>query len=216
MTLKKFFFTLAVISFTASVNAQIVSSNSRNVESEPGTYPDYNRLSAYYQSFKLSANGMETNSVGGVQLEYLHGFNVVKTQPLYIETGLSVSYDDGDTKTLEIGKVKAVRINIPASLAYKYTLPSVEGLWVQPYAGLDLIGNPYLYARGETLEGEGVKRIQGGWHAGVNLGYKKINIGIKYSSDFTDMNIVESGSYYKSEAYHVKSSTFSIGVGINF
>ena len=189
--MKKVFSLLAVALIATTASAQIVSSNSRNVTSEPGDYSAYNRLSLNYQQFKATSHGYTSDGVDGVNVEFVHGFNVLKSQPLYVETGISASY----AKKKDL--IEAVRIGVPVNVAYRYTFQSAN-VWVQPFVGLDLICNAYVD------DSEGLKRVQGGWHIGTNIGYKQINIGFKYGSDFTNM--------YD----EIKTKGFTIGLGYNF
>ena len=203
--MKKVFSLLAVALMAATASAQIVSSNSRNETNEPGECPAYNRLSLNYQQIKASSHGISTDGINGVNVEFLHGFNVLKSQPLYVETGISATYANNE----EIAK--AIRIGVPVNLAYKYTFQSAN-VWVQPYAGLDLICNAYVstYLDEEKDIDTNYKRVQGGWHIGANIGYKRVNLGLKYGSDFT--NLIGESLFFSA----VQTKSFTIGLGYNF
>lgn len=151
---------------------------------------DYNRVSVGYHSFSLHAEGLSVGSEPGFTLQYTRGIGFTDKAPLFLEVGGKLNFTP--TNGLQL-----LRLTVPVSVAYKYTIPNTE-VFIQPFAGVDLISNVY------AENTDGIKRVQGGWHLGGNIGYKKVNLGVSYNRDFTD--------FYD----HVTSGMIALDFGILF
>lgn len=119
---------------------------------------DYNRLgvSYNYQSIKFNnyywnqINQMPTNGFG---FGYLHGFNILRHAPLYIETGLSFDFGWGERtegykylyrKNPDIyleskQKYRHSDMRIPLNISYKFNLG--RDWFISPSAGVNFMVN---------------------------------------------------------------------------
>ena len=105
-------------------------------------------------------------------------------------------------------------LNVPINISYNYSIPGVDGLSIAPYLGLHLTGNIIgsakaeweyeSYTNGKLDYSDGgdedrnffdeddmgkdntANRFQIGWQIGVGLNYKKLYLGVGYSSEFTE------------------------------
>lgn len=133
----------------------------------------YNRVSVGYHSFSFHSKGSSVGSEPGFNLQYTRGIGLTSKAPLFIEVGGKLTFTP--TNGLQL-----FRTIVPVSATYKYTIPNTE-VFIQPFVGCDLIGNV------SAENTEGIKRVQGGWHVGGNIGFKKVSLGVSYNRDFTDI-----------------------------
>lgn len=190
-----------------------------NAQTQSGVNSDYNQISLSFMSTTLNVDGYSTQASEGAAMEYKHGFSISSTIPLYVEAGAQLSFFPGkvDDDVLD-GKLNLFRINVPVSVAYKFTLPKNNSFWIKPYAGLDFIGNCMYKEDAWHWDKDYTKAIQGGWHIGVNVGYQSINLGVKYARDFTDLysKNFEKGYDLIDYAFGVQTSNFLVSIGYDF
>ena len=187
----------------------------------------YDRVSVSYVNTNLAndAKGADDISLNGVGLDYIHGFSLSKSFPLYLETGVKATLsffsredcewyniwnDDADDKDYKT-TFQTLSAAIPVNLAYKFTLSNGD-VSIVPYLGLHFKLN--LMARGKEVydpeygdKGDKdacFKRFQMGWHIGAGLNYRQLYIGLSYGTDFMEL------------CKKVNTSTFSVNVGYNF
>lgn len=213
--MKKIYAFIAVCAMTISASAQIVSSRSRSivVESEEKVekienYANYKRLFVSYSPMSFSGDvGKHMDTATGFALGWQKGWSVSKTMPVYIESGFNFKYNRfNDSATNYYGDKEEetdnyLSLNIPLNLAYKYSIPGVEGLSLVPYIGFHLtsniIGTATYEAYGQKYDinffeeedmgdGNAANRFQFGWQIGVGLNYKALYVGIGYSAEFTE------------------------------
>jgi len=248
----KFFVLTGALLASVSASAQFANTSNKTQSntqaSTVGAYKDvnpYDRISVSFLSEKISPDKGDDTSMSGASINYIHGFSVSKTLPLFIETGIDFSAgfhtEDMDKDALSFGanegsvKTSLMSLAIPANLAYKFNVnPEFS---IQPFVGLNfkfnLIGKQKTSYEfddpddekdyEEMLEENDIKadknmfdkkdtgdknltwnRFQMGWHIGAGINYKSLWIGLSYGTDFTAL------------CKKVNTSTFKVGVGVNF
>lgn len=228
--MKKIFALIAVCAMTVAANAQIVSSSSRSLVKND--FPNYSRLFVSYAPLSFSGDATKgddnpfDNTAGGVAVGWQGGWSISKSIPLYLESGLNVQYNhwsDEETESesnsyysyqaTDKMSMTFLSLNVPLNIAYKYSLPSADGVSIVPYLGLHVRGNLLGKAKDEwsytttssysgstsssdeeevdffddgDMDDEPANRIQIGWQIGVGLNYKALYVGIGYSAEFTE------------------------------
>lgn len=253
------------LAMTATASAQFANTGNSNATSSnstgyaAGTIKDtnpYDRVSVSFMSEKISPDKDDDTSLSGFSVDYIHGFSLSKTIPLFIETGVGLQAgfhsNDLDKKEFNIvasdygaeeqtDKITLMSIAVPVNLAYKFNIN--PDLSLQPYLGLNvkfnIIGkkkstfgfknkeaeeefedyckNPdeedkqnvifdkNMFDKKDTGDKNATwKRFQLGWHIGVGMNYKALYLGLSYGTDFTSL------------CKKTNTSTFKVGVGINF
>lgn len=174
---------------------------------------EYNRLSIGYASYKYKLGGahswlkdkvenLQYDASPGFVAEYIHGWNLMKSQPLYFESGLAFQFNvDYDLH---------FAFDVPLDVTYRYT--HANGLYAAPFVGLNIGSNfidGVLYEIDDDYSDCKEKFIQLGYNIGANFGYKRLNVGIGYRGDFTPSLVSEDDG-------NVKTGTFYLGLGVNF
>lgn len=148
----------------------------------------YNRVGLSYDNTRYSFNkdydddldGVSTNGFG---IDYIHGFSLSSSTPIFLEAGLNLNFGFGGTDVGEKvtyqnywmqGKVKYQNINlqIPVNFVYKFDLGNDMSL--APYVGLNfkfnLVSKKKSYADhnipDSMLDDDDKKDFEGEW---VNL-----------------------------------------------
>ncbi len=207
----------ALLTVSAPAFAQFANSgNSSSADTE-----DYNRVGITYENLNISPKGGDGFGLNGFGINYIHGFSVSSTLPIFVETGLKysanfhseseeMSGDDLDVKTTFMS------LSVPVNVAYKFAVG--DGMSIQPYLGLNLklhlMGKQKYSYDGESesvnvfdkddMDGDAWKRFQLGWHIGAGFNYNQFYVGLSYGTDFIKI------------AEKVNTGTFSLGVGYNF
>lgn len=179
----------AIMSLGAS--AQLITSNTVTHHKKSN---NYNRLTVSYNS--LSTGDMDV-SMSGLSFAWTKGYSVSKDMPLFIETGIGMTYGwnsedmDIERATVEMNS-KFLSLQIPVNLTYKFNIS--EGLRVAPFAGVyfrgNIVGETNAEYRGEELasidwyDDYDATRFNVGWQIGAGLEYKKLYLGLSYGSDF--------------------------------
>lgn len=158
-------------------------------------------------------------SLQGFGLEYIRGFKVSPSRPMFVEAGLNFNFTFGSQ-----GKLSAQHIGmiIPISFAYKFNIK--DKFTIKPYAGIDfkigLLGRTNYTEPDDDDEAEWgswynedeaddpYKRFNLGWHIGVDFQYRKYNIGLEFLSDITK---VASNEYFK-----ISNNGFALKLGYTF
>ncbi len=112
----------------------------------------YDRISLSYQydMMKLDVKDADDQNLNGVAIDYIHGFSVSKTLPIFIETGIGFNVgfwgdSDNDYKmTTPSGTCDAelknnlttLSVSIPVNVAYKFNINN--DFSIHPYLGLNL------------------------------------------------------------------------------
>lgn len=110
----------------------------------------YNRITLSYDNWKSSKEMFydDADATNGFAIDYIHGFSVSKTLPIFVETGIGAnfgfwgdtndeSYSDADLKY----RFTQISMAIPVNVAYKFNIN--ENFSIQPYLGLNFKFNLY-------------------------------------------------------------------------
>lgn len=189
---------------------------------------NYNRTSISYNHTNLKSKPEnETLSLNGFGLEYIHGFSLSKSTPLYLEAGLKAIFSFGkETGAIEGSSAKVdlkysfLSFEVPVNLTYIFNLsPEVS---IAPYAGINFklhaLGKVKAEKLGESADlnlfdkdemgGYPWNRFQMGWQAGVGAYYSDFYLGIGYGTDFIKI--------YDEDGDKINSSHLSVSLGYTF
>lgn len=207
--MKRILIAILLLSCAMSIKAQVGTVVNQTINTTTTTrvvevgYTKYNRLSFSYA--KYDHHIKDPWSRHGFIAEYIHGWNLMKSQPLYLESGLAFQCNFDD---LYIG------FDIPIEITYRYTFKNQ--FYVAPHAGFDL-GIPvideehdwYHYYDYYVDYEHNLKHFLFGYNVGLNFGRKKLNIGLGYRAGLTPTLVTE-------DDRKIKAGTFYVGLGINF
>lgn len=225
--------TVSAPAFAQFANTGNNSGNKRSSSSASAavTEKTYSRIELSYNpiSWDIDGDDDDTDDLTGISFGYVKGFSISKSMPLYVETGLRLTYawwsDDEDGTEY---KDTYMGLTIPVNLTYRFAIPNSKVL-ISPFVGLTLKGNiigksEADYEDGEDSEinwfddkwekgdeydedkdyGYGAKRFQIGWNIGANVSFNQFNVGLSYGSDFSEL------------WEDTKTSNWAISVGYNF
>lgn len=157
----------------------------------------------------------DSKALNGFGVEYIHGFPLSSSLPMYLEAGAKFSMgfmgEDEDWS-----KVQLMRINVPVSFAWRFNL--IDNITITPYVGVDFRVN----CMARQCDGSGdwhslfdeeqydptAKRFQMGWHLGARVEYNRISLGVSGGTDFID--------FYKDGDYKWQTSNLAVTVGYRF
>ena len=163
----KFILVAGLMAVSAPAFAQFANTgNAGNNRSASSTSIEngYSRLELSYNPVKVSPDydNADDLDLTGISLGYVKGFSISKTVPLYVETGLRLTYawwseDDSDSGTSSMyvddygyvdynyyterkDKLTYLGLTIPVNLAYRFAVPNSD-VTVTPFVGVTLRGN---------------------------------------------------------------------------
>ncbi len=205
----------------------------------------YDRISLSYQYDKLSPDykGADDQGLNGIAIDYLHGFSLSKTLPIFLETGIGANFgfysDVIDPDFLECGELKSkmttISLSIPVNVAYKFNVNS--DFSIQPYLGLNLKFNVFAqskqsasiddeeYFENRFGEDYDLDRYEEKYNmfdkddVGKDGQWKRfqlgwhIGVGATYKAFYLGLSY---GTDFMELAKKLNTSTFKIGVGYNF
>lgn len=243
-----YFKTLIISIFTVScalpAAAQFANSGNNAASSATPrrtvTISPYDRVSVSYVNTKLAndAKGADDISLNGVGFDYIHGFSLSKSFPLYLETGVKATLsffsredcewcniwnDDADDKDYKT-TFQTLSAAIPVNLAYKFTLSNGD-VSIVPYLGLNFKLN--LMAKGKEVYDPEYgdkdtekydmfdKKDMGDKDAcfkRFQMGWH-IGAGLNYRQLYIGLSY---GTDFMELCKKVNTSTFSVNVGYNF
>jgi hypothetical protein len=151
--MKRFLYVVVLLVIATGASAQFVQSNVMLVNSptsansgtglEKMTTDNYGRFYIGYNpvSVDWESNENESKKIfpmeNGLTLGYIHGHNIVKSLPLYIEYGANVAWIFGEDKIIEDEfKLNMFSINVPVNLAFRLSFANND-FSVTPYLGLN-------------------------------------------------------------------------------
>lgn len=202
-------------------------------KSNSGENASYNMLGLTYNNTSYRNNWHESKenfSSNGVGLNYLHGFSLSSSLPMYIETGgvfnfnfakpYSLKEDDYEEYT------KNLDINLEIPVRYLYRFNIVDQFSIAPYFGIDF--KLHLVSQetyGVKYEGENEKktvnlfskddmgdatynRFQMGWHVGSRFQYDKFSLSVQYGTDFIP--------FFSYEKDKINTGNFKLTLGYSF
>lgn len=210
--MKKIFIFIAVCAMTVAASAQIVSSSSRKIVTETKEFTNYSRIFVSYAPMSFSGDiGKHMDTATGFALGWQGGWSVSKIIPLYVEGGLNLRYCFY-SKNEETDNY--LSLNLPVNIAYKFSIPGVDGLSLVPYLGLHLTGSilgtatvddeTYNFFSEDDMGDNTANRFQFGWQIGVGVNYKSLYLGVGYSAEFTQ--------YFED----VNTGGLTLSLGLNF
>ena len=232
----KFLLVAAMIMAWATASAQFANGGKgSNSGSSADIVKSYDRIAVSYNSYKISPDDDDADDYGltGIGAEWIHGFSLSSSTPIYLETGLKYIYafkseDDmdfwGEEEDCKL-KTSTMNIAVPINVAYRFTLPNNSDVSITPFTGITLKGNLTMKQKCEYDEDDGddeddderdwfdkkdvgekntAKRFQVGWQIGAGLSYNALYLGLSYGLDFTEL------------AKKTKTSNFAVSLGYNF
>lgn len=135
--------------------------------------------------------GNKDVTLNGAMAAYVESWGLSKNIPLYIESGIGLTYIGGDINDTEIS-LNALSLNVPVNIGYCHHVNSAVSL--SPFVGITLRGNlfaDYKYdgerynAFDKDETGNNVmERFNIGWQAGLNVSFYDFNITGSYGKDF--------------------------------
>lgn len=149
----KAFMAIALVACAMPASAQFTGGGgkvSKSTTLAAGDTNPYNRISLSYDNTHLSGNdkmddyfnGEDAISLNGVGLEYIHGFSVSKTLPMFVETGIKFQFGSGSVSDYDksnevdyIYKLQQLSFSVPVNYTYKFTVG--EGISIAPYLGIN-------------------------------------------------------------------------------
>lgn len=202
----------------------------------------YDRVSVSYVNTKLAndAKGADDISLNGVGLDYIHGFSLSNSFPLYLETGVKATLsffsredcrwankwnedaDDKDFKTT----FQTLSAAIPVNLAYKFTLTNGE-VSIVPYLGLNfklnlMANGKEVYDPDSEYGDKDTKKYdmfdkkdmedKDACFKRFQMGWH-IGAGLNYRQLYIGLSY---GTDFMELCKKVNTSTFSVNVGYNF
>lgn len=183
-----------------------------------GDLNDYNRLGISYNNENYSPNDdlkddMESMGLNGFGIDYIHGFHITESLPLFVETGLNFNYNFGskdqsyydeynDETYKSSFKLQDMNFQVPVNVAWRFGV--TDDLSIAPYLGLNfklhlMTRQKYEADGGDESEWVDVfsdseedmgdkdetwNRFQMGWHVGVGFQYQPFYLGVQYGTDF--------------------------------
>lgn len=145
---------------------------------------DYNRIGISYNNNHFGFNDwlkdgafeglIDGISLNGVGINYIHGFSLSQSTPIFIETGINANFGVGstDTKALltdgydyystEI-ELKAQNVNLQVPVNFVYRIAASEDVTIAPYAGLNFKFNIVTKIKGKVSANG--KSVESDWYS---------------------------------------------------
>lgn len=109
----------------------------------------YDRISLSYDYWKSSKEMFydDADATNGIAIDYIHGFSISKTLPMFIETGIGASFGfwgdtNDDVKGVDIKyRFAHINLSIPVNFAYKFNINN--DFSIHPFVGLNFKFNLY-------------------------------------------------------------------------
>lgn len=238
MKLSKIFALAALAAFAATANAQFANtSKSSSRGSSSGIIVkdcnSYSRLELGYlgTNFNIKTDWGELDDfydLKGFTLGYARGISLSEEIPIFLEVGSQINYgthSESEEDEDESIKVRTNLLTLAVPVTFVGKLSFSNGIYLAPYLGIhfdvNLLFNDktkYSYSyRGDSgsetetesyFEEDGWKRFQMGFQSGLNVGYKKFNLGIGYRGNFMPI--------YKEGGIKIKTGGLVVALGYNF
>lgn len=195
--MKRIIFILIIFAFTQANHTKASETPSTLAQSAR----DYNIVSMGYDLMFLNADKTD-DLLHGFNLQLVHGFKLDRKIPLYLETGIGLTYNTGkyihemnyevqynmdgsilsDNLITSKRGTNSLRIYLPLSLGYRFITSS--SFSILPYTGFTVSINPrfdYSFISKSTIEGFGttISSLVSG-DATTELGNLRWQVGIKF------------------------------------
>lgn len=186
-------------------------------------YNDWNSIYVKYNSSTIALKEGDDKTFSGLSVGYTHSFSVLKTSPLFFETGAIIQYlfssrkvnalDVYDLDKRIIGtehqikdKIDYLSINIPLNLLYKINIPNSQ-LSFAPFLGV--VGRFNLYANERTKTGEDLQK---------KLDYLASLLGAtsEFNSTGHDDNLLKKNNHFYEDKWGVFQIGWHIGTNVYF
>ena len=176
---------------------------------------DYNRVEVGYAPMFMSDMfywGNPWSTAHGVTGGYTRGIHLSKKRPMYIEVSGMVQYNHRYKSSIDCS-LDLLRLNIPVSFTWRFTLGSRKLFTIAPYIGLNFGINMLYNINGDNMYDDSdniysANRFQLGMVEGLNLTYKRWNAGIGYVLDFMPLD--------KSDLYDASNTGGSLVVRVGY
>lgn len=227
--MKTFKYLLAAVMLTiaTAASAQFANTGSKSGGFSLGTVKtdDYSRFKVSYLNADFSVepededfNVIFEEPLQGVSIEYLYGKHITQNLPLFVESGINISWASSSVdKNRFEADLNFVYFTVPVNLAYKLSIN--DDFSIDPHFGL---GFRFNVLAKESWEYDGYEKWSGSWfdkddtdgdpanrfqlcgQAGIGLCYQKLYLGWEYSWNFMEF------------ADDAKINGHYLSVGINF
>lgn len=187
---------------------------------------DYNRIGLSYDyTYYTEPVATSTNGFG---LNYMHGFSISKSHPMFIELGASLGFNfhgdsewDDDEDELVKSQFQNFNVKVPVNFTWRFRLG--DNFYVSPFAGLNFqlnyiererVGVAGIWSDWENMldDDYGWNVFQMGWQAGLNFQYDQVLLGAQIGTSFIP-------SYHESFAgynVNVHNTCFKLTLGYEF
>lgn len=209
-----------------------------DLSNNSGDIRAYNRVGISYEntSYRNNWNDKDDNfSLNGFGLNYIHGFKLSNSLPMFLELGGNVNFNFGTPYSEEDSwgyeKLKMRNMNIQVPVNYTYHFFIGDDFVIAPYAGLNFKLHLFTDGKYEWEEddekGEGKwfsyfdekkmgkdetwNRFQMGWQVGVGFQYSHAYLGVEYGTDF-----IPAYSYKYSDGDKDKISTGNLRITLGY
>lgn len=243
----KFLVAAAMVMASTTAFAQFANSGSGNNSSSDDIVKSYNRVAVSYNSYKFAVDvkGADDNTLNGIGAEWIHGFSLSSTSPLYLETGLKFMYgfksdeesyvDEDDhyiiTETTTT-KYTTMNLSVPINIAYRFTFSGNSNLAITPFTGITLKGNLSMKEKVETESEEYIiyydeyaydsEKTETDWFDKKDVGKdtaKRFQFGWQIGAGLSYKALYVGLSYgldFSEFQKKVKTSNFALTLGYNF
>ena len=138
---------MLAVAFSTATSASAQFTNTTSSTANKGIC-DYNRIALSYNNTHFGFNeylGSDNNfNINGFGVNYIHGFNVSKRLPMFIETGVNFNFELESKKSNKQiyndwirtkSTTQFINMQVPVNFTYRFTI--TDGVYVAPYAGLN-------------------------------------------------------------------------------
>lgn len=171
----KFLLVACLLGMAATASAQFANSGAAGGDSSDAEAWSGIRLSYNPVSYSIDAKGVKAGSLTGFSASYVKSFKLSSNVPLFIETGIGLSYISGDIAEVSdtdfdyddfedyedamediedfsamAGDLKMFSAYIPVNFGYKYSFN--ESWSIFPHAGITLRGNISGKLKGKNFD----------------------------------------------------------------
>ena len=215
---------------------------------------DYNRvgLSYNYDHYRYNKNfyGNDKDrdpsfSSNGGGLNYVHGFRLTRSLPMYIEVGGDINFGfKSETRTEHLTSIIAstkyqfqnINLTVPVNFAWKFNVG--KDFYITPYIGINgkfnfvtrerkgVVNGKVIWEDWKNIlkkdKGNGIRKedtwriFQLGGQIGATFGWKHVSLGLQYGGDFIPAYSVIVRQGEFSTRYAVDITNLKVTLGYNF